>query len=120
MVIGYRAKRADAWHRRFFAEGYVMVMNVLFGMHIRDIDCAFKLFRKSAWRAAQPITSHDHKMFSVEWLWNSTRKHLRIKELPAEHYPRLKGVQTGARPDVIVQMLKALFRLRFGGNKSRV
>jgi glycosyltransferase involved in cell wall biosynthesis len=113
MVLGYRARRADSWHRVFFGWGYTTLMNMLFGMKFKDIDCAFKLFRRSAWQAAKPVKSSDHKMFTVEWLWHSKKAGLRIKELPVNHYPRIKGKQTGARADVIWQMLRALVKLRF-------
>ncbi len=112
MVIGYREHRADALHRVVFGWGFTLLMNLLFDMRYADIDCAFKLFRRSAWKAVQPIASTDHKIFTVEWLWKAKRSGLNIKELPIRHYQRIKGTQTGARLDVIWQMLGSLLRLR--------
>ncbi len=113
LIIGWRKRRADAWHRRLFGFGYTLTMNILFGMRFKDIDCAFKLFRKSAWQKVQPITSTDHKIFTVEWLWRSKKSGLKIKEIPVSHYPRQQGKPTGARPDVVWQMFKALWQMRF-------
>ena len=112
MVIGYREHRADALHRVIYGWGFTLLMNLLFDMRYVDIDCAFKLFRRSAWKAVQPIASTDHKIFTVEWLWRAKRVGLKIKELPVRHYPRMKGSQTGARLDVIWEMLKSLLKLR--------
>ena len=112
MVIGYREHRADALHRVIYGWGFTLLMNLLFDIRYADIDCAFKLFRRSAWKAVQPITSTDHKIFTVEWLWRAKGAGLNIKELPVRHYRRVKGSQTGARADVIWQMLKNLLKLR--------
>jgi glycosyl transferase family 2 len=112
MVIGYRKRRADALHRVIYGWGFTLLMNLLFDMRYEDIDCAFKLFRTSAWKRVQPIASTDHKIFTVEWLWRAKCRGLKIKELPVRHYQRTKGTQTGARLDVISQMLKSLLKLR--------
>ena len=44
VVIGYRIKRRDPWHRLFVAGVYHTVLRTMFDLHVRDIDCAFKLF----------------------------------------------------------------------------
>ena len=44
IVIGYRIKRRDPWHRLFVAGVYHAVLRTMFDLHVRDIDCAFKLF----------------------------------------------------------------------------
>lgn len=119
MIIGYRAYRADPLHRVIFGWGFTLLMNALFGMRFKDIDCAFKLFRRSCWLSVQPIASTDHKIFTVEWLLRSKRARLRINQLPVRHLPRLKGSQTGARIDVIWQMAPSLLKLRFARTRSR-
>src|SRR5512132_3702656 len=42
IVIGYRAKRQDPWHRRLNALGWKALVRLLLGLRARDIDCAFK------------------------------------------------------------------------------
>lgn len=115
MILGYRVRRADAWSRKVLTWGYTRLMGLFFGLRLQDHDCAFKLFRRSAWEATQPIHSTDHKIFTVEWLRNAQRRGLRLKELPVRHYPRTTGSATGARPDVIWAMVKALVRLQIRG-----
>src|SRR5260370_36934266 len=44
-VIGYRVKRQDTWIRKLNAWGWKLVVKLALGMHVRDIDCAFKLLR---------------------------------------------------------------------------
>lgn len=111
-LLGYRANRADTIVRAAFTSAYSLFIWTLFRLRVRDVGCAFKLFRRSAWLAAQPISSKDHKIFTVEWLRNMQRKGLRMNELPVTHYSRTTGHPTGARLDVIWATLKALVALR--------
>lgn len=115
MVIGYRANRADPWLRAVFTWGYNKLVNRLFGLGIRDVGCAFKLFRRELWEQAQPRVARDHKVFSVEWLWRVKQAGISVKEVPVRHYPRSGGRQTGARPDVVWAMLREMVRLRLYG-----
>ena len=54
VVIGYRIKRRDPFHRIFSAKTYNAIVSVAFGLRVRDIDCAMKLFRRSAESAPSP------------------------------------------------------------------
>lgn len=111
MVIGYRYSRNDPWHRRLFGHGWSWLVNLLFGYTARDVDCAFKLFRREVIDAIQ-ITSGG-AMFSAEFLVRARRAGFRIVEEPVSHYPRLAGKQSGARPDVILRAFRDLFKLRW-------
>ncbi|PIR99024.1 glycosyltransferase family 2 protein, partial [Candidatus Collierbacteria bacterium CG10_big_fil_rev_8_21_14_0_10_44_9] len=47
LVIGYRKKRMDPFHRVFVAQVLLKIWNfVLFGLTVRDVDCAYKLFSR--------------------------------------------------------------------------
>src|SRR5438552_3423117 len=45
-VVGYRIKRADPVRRRFVVWVYNRLIRLLFGGGWRDVDCAFKFFRR--------------------------------------------------------------------------
>ena len=45
IVAGFRRERNDPLHRRVNAEVFNTVVRALYGVHMRDIDCAFKIFR---------------------------------------------------------------------------
>src|SRR5579859_5503730 len=51
LVIGWRRKRADPPLRKLNALGWKILVNLLFGYTARDVDCAFKLFRKRVWQS---------------------------------------------------------------------
>src|SRR5205085_4343271 len=44
-VLGYRIDRQDTWVRKLNARGWKMLVRLVFGLRVRDIDCAFKLYR---------------------------------------------------------------------------
>src|ERR1700737_1695252 len=50
-VIGWRRKRADPPMRKLNALGWKLLVNLLFGYTARDVDCAFKLFRRRVWES---------------------------------------------------------------------
>ena len=109
MVIGWRKKRADPLMRKLNALGWKTLVNGLFGYTARDVDCAFKLFRRRVWES---MTVHARgATFSAEFLIKARRLGFRVKELPVGHFPRTAGSPTGARPDVIVRAFVELFHL---------
>lgn len=109
MVIGWRKNRADPPLRKLNALGWKLLVNTLFGYTARDVDCAFKLFRRNVW-TSQTVYARG-ATFSAEFLIKSRRLGFRIKELPVGHFPRTAGSPTGARLDVIVRAFVELFRL---------
>jgi glycosyltransferase involved in cell wall biosynthesis len=109
MVIGWRKKRADPLMRKLNALGWKTLVNGLFGYTARDVDCAFKLFRRRVWES---LTVHARgATFSAEFMIKARRLGFRVKELPVGHFPRTAGSPTGARPDVIVRAFVELFHL---------
>lgn len=111
MIIGYRAPRADPFIRIVNERLYHFYIRLLFGLRIRDIDCAFKLFPRHIYESVKPVNSSG-AMFSVEFLLKVIGKGFAIKEIPVTHYPRLYGKQTGAELRVILRMFKESWQFR--------
>lgn len=92
IVIGYRAKRKDPFHRIFIAKSYNLIVRILFGLQVRDIDCAFKLFKKNL---IQDLNIQSRYSFiDAEILLKAKRACCSIKELKVKHYPRVFGSST--------------------------
>ena len=53
IVAGYRARRSDPWPRQLLANTWGAIVRVMFGLQVRDIDCAFKLFRREVIEAIE-------------------------------------------------------------------
>jgi glycosyltransferase involved in cell wall biosynthesis len=109
IVIGYRAKRQDPWHRRLNALGWKALVRLLLRLQVRDIDCAFKLFRSAVFSAIK--IDAVGAMVNTDILVQATRMGFKIKEVPVTHFPRLRGQQTGANIQVVLRAFKELFWL---------
>ena len=46
--MGYRIKRADPVIRVVYARTYKLANRIFFGLKVKDVDCACKLFRREA------------------------------------------------------------------------
>ena len=109
LVVGYRYARSDPWHRTFFGHGWSWLVNLIFGYTARDVDCAYKLFRREVIDTIQ--VESGGAMFSAEFLVRAKRAGFRIVEEPVSHRPRVAGSQTGSRPDVILRGFRELFKV---------
>jgi len=109
IVTGYRSPRSDPFVRRLNAAGFNLLCWALLGIHLRDIDCAFKLFRASIFQGME--LRANGATIDLEILARARRRGARILELPVRHYPRRFGSQTGANLKVILRAFRELFRL---------
>ncbi len=104
-VIGYRIKRQDSLWRLILAQGFLRLWNyLLFGLTLRDIDCAYKLLPKSA--IAKIKLDTESAITVTELLYRLIKLGLSYREVPVTHYPRPYGRQTGNDPRVIIRALK--------------
>ncbi len=110
IVAGYRSPRRDPFGRRLLGWAWGRLVQLVFGLHIRDIDCAFKLFRREALDAS-PIESVG-AFINTEILVRASAAGFRIHQIPVRHFPRRWGTSSGARPRVIVRALRELLSIR--------
>ena len=112
VVIGYRLQRADPPLRLVYASIYRVANRVWFGLNVRDVDCAAKLFRRDALKR---INVHsDGAFFSAELLIRLRLAGVSIAEVGVPHYPRTAGSPTGARLSVITRAVRDFWSLRIG------
>jgi glycosyltransferase involved in cell wall biosynthesis len=109
-AIGYRAKRNDPLYRMINAAGWNMLVRLVLGLRVRDIDCAFKLFRSSLFQVIK--VDAVGAMVNTDILVQLLRLGFKIKEVPVTHFERRAGAPTGARLSVIVKAFRELLRLR--------
>jgi hypothetical protein len=101
IVAGFRMERSDPLHRRVLAEMFNVSVRLLFGVHLRDIDCAFKLFRGELLRGL-PLTAPG-ALINTEIQAKARRQGARLQQVGVHHYPRIAGEATGGSPRVIVR-----------------
>lgn len=110
LVIGYRPQRQDTGLRSLNARAWGTLIRLLFGLRVRDVDCAFKLIHRRVLDRIPRLRS-DGAMISAELLIRSRNARLSMKELPVQHYPRHAGTQTGANPRVVIKAFRDLLGL---------
>ncbi|MBM4283645.1 MAG: glycosyltransferase family 2 protein [Deltaproteobacteria bacterium] len=108
LVVGYRLNRQDPPHRLLFAYGWNKLMRLLFGLRIRDVDCAFKLFRR---RVMENLTIISRgAMTSAEIMVRTRAAGVTFAQVGVHHYPRRRGTPTGGQLWVIARAFRELAR----------
>jgi glycosyltransferase involved in cell wall biosynthesis len=110
IVSCYRLNRRDNLIRKFNGWAWTKLVCFLFDIKIRDIDCAFKLYKREIFESIQ--MSSLGALISAEILARAARKGYSITQKGVHHYPRTAGAQTGANLKVILRAFKELFKLR--------
>lgn len=111
VVLGYREDRADSFMRSLNAWMYAMYIYLMFGLNVKDMDCAFKIFPTKAYQNIKPIKAGG-ALFTAEFLIKLKRAGFNFKEVPVRHFPRQFGTQSGANIKVILRMFKESWKLR--------
>ena len=119
VVVGFRIKRADPIVRTLYAKVYRFANRVWFGLKVRDVDCACKLFRREALEGIR--VESGGAFFSAELLIKLRAKGATLTEVGVPHHPRTAGSPTGAKPSVIWRAVKDFWslRLRLWANRAR-
>ncbi len=110
-VLGYRIKRQDTWMRKVNAWGWKKLVGLVFGIHVRDIDCAFKLYPTSFFREHKLETRGA--MINTEILYKFIRAGNTYTQVGVRHLPRHGGRATGAKLSVILRAFQELFVYAF-------
>lgn len=110
IVSGYRINRQDGLIRKLNAFCWNRLVCFLFGLKIKDIDCAFKLYKRELF---DHIEMHSTgALIDTEILARATRKGYTIAQIGVGHYPRTAGESSGADFKVILRAFRELFKLR--------
>jgi glycosyltransferase involved in cell wall biosynthesis len=110
-VIGYRIRRRDPFHRIFIAKTYNAIVSVAFGLRVRDIDCAMKLFRRDVFDGLR--LDAEGPFLSAELLIKLRARGVRMAQVGVNHFPRTAGQNTGASFRKILRTFRDLAKLRW-------
>jgi len=109
IVTCYRLNRQDNLVRRINGWCWTKLVCLLFAMKVRDIDCAFKLYKREVFDHIE--LSSTGALINAEILARAVRQGYCLTERGVHHYPRTAGRQTGGRPRVILRAFKELIKL---------
>ncbi|OGM25925.1 hypothetical protein A3D00_00925 [Candidatus Woesebacteria bacterium RIFCSPHIGHO2_02_FULL_38_9] len=111
LIIGYYRDRKVSFQRKVNTFVWQMFVFLLFGLHVKDIDCGFKLISKKAINKIPKLESERGAFISSELLIKAEKYGFKIVEIGVTHNPRKFGKGTGADLNVIVKSFVDLFRL---------
>jgi len=110
IVAGFRIKRKDNLVRRLNAKSFKILIQILFGLKITDLNCAFKIFKSKSVKNMELKSSGA--MINAEILIRAMKKGYKMKEVGINHYPRQWGTQTGGNLRVIIRAFRDLYKMR--------
>lgn len=108
-VNGYKSKRADSTHRLMLGGLYNRFSRWLFSLNLRDVDCDFRLIRRSA-IVVEHLTSTSGTI-CVEMVHQLESNGHRATEVPVTHLPRLHGSSRFFRPVPLARTLIQILAL---------
>jgi glycosyltransferase involved in cell wall biosynthesis len=109
IVVGYRKDRQDPWLRKFVSRCFNIFSHTVFKFNVRDVDCAFKLFRRAVFDRIK--INSEHFMVDTEMMANAVVFGFRVAEVGVTHLPRTAG-ETTVRPGDVWKTLKGMARLK--------
>ncbi|HYP26158.1 MAG TPA: glycosyltransferase family 2 protein [Blastocatellia bacterium] len=105
IVCGFRIYRFDPLTRLVLSWGFNLLVRIIFRINIRDVDCAFKLFRREVF---DEIEIESKKFFVDAEVLAKARHHgFKLVEIGVRHYPRPAGRST-VRPSHVFSTLREL------------
>lgn len=108
IVTGFRIYRFDPLTRLVLSWGFNLLVRILFQIPVRDIDCAFKLFRREIF---DKIEIESQRFFvDTEILAKAKVLKYTMTEIGVRHYPRMAGRST-IRPMHIIYTLRELAKI---------
>lgn len=110
IASAFRINRQESAMRRLNAWAWTRLVNVVFSLGLRDIDCAFKIYPRRLFNEIE--MKSRGALIDTEVLARARRLGYTIGQVGVHHYPRTAGVQTGANIRVILRAFKELFLLR--------
>lgn len=89
VVQGYKITRHDPMHRRIIGRVYHWIVKLAFGLRLRDVDCDFRLIRRSVFDRIALV--HNSGVICCEMMVKIQRAGFRVAEVPVNHFQRAHG-----------------------------
>ncbi|BCX14727.1 MAG: glycosyl transferase [Patescibacteria group bacterium] len=113
LVIGFYKKRQESKFKIITSKVWEVLVFMLFGLKVKDIDCGFKLISKKVIDSIPRLESERGAFISSEFLIKAKKAGFKIVEIPVSHFPRKSGKPTGRNIRVILKSFSDLFKLWF-------
>jgi glycosyltransferase involved in cell wall biosynthesis len=108
-VNGYKISRHDPLHRKIIGRAYHWFVKAAFGLRLRDVDCDFRLMRRSVFHKVSLTRSSG--VICVELMKKVQDHGFRIAQVAVHHYHRSYGKSQFFNFPRVGRTLLDLFRL---------
>jgi len=88
-VNGYKISRSDPLHRIVIGRIYHHIVRTLFGLKVRDVDCDFRLIRRTVFDTVR--LEKTSGVICLEMMKKFHDFGFRVAEVPVHHYHRAYG-----------------------------
>ncbi len=88
-INGYKISRSDPFHRIVIGRLYHHIVKLLFGLTVKDVDCDFRLMRRSIFEKID--LEKTSGVICLEMMKKVQDAGFRIVEVPVHHYHRAFG-----------------------------
>ena len=111
VVSAYRFDRTgEGYVRTVYSFFYNMLVRVLFGVRMRDINFAFKLCRTRIFDDVE--LKSEGSFIDAELVVKAEKFGYSVIQFGTDYFPRTRGVSTLSSPSVIIKILKEARALR--------
>lgn len=111
VVSAYRFDRTgEGYVRTVYSFFYNMMVRVLFGVRMRDINFAFKLCRTRIFDKVK--LKSEGSFIDAELVVKAQRHGYTVIQFGVDYFPRTRGVSTLSSPTVIIKILREAMVLR--------
>jgi glycosyltransferase involved in cell wall biosynthesis len=107
LLAGYRFDRtSEGMHRAVYTIGYHVLIRLLFGLRIRDVNFAFKLFRRSLLRRIE--LKSEGSFIDAELLLRARKAGAVMIQLGLDYFPRTRGRSKLSSLGVIAAIMREM------------
>jgi glycosyltransferase involved in cell wall biosynthesis len=106
VVNGYKISRQDPWYRQVIGSLYQRLTRLMFAFPIRDVDCDFRLLRRSVFDCIHLESSNG--AICIELVRKLRDSQFRMVEVPVHHYARAYGTSQFFKPVRIARALRGV------------
>lgn len=120
IIIGYYLARQVSKMAIITSKIWELIVFILFGLRVTDIDCGFKLISKKIIDTIPKLEAERGAFINSEFLIKTKKAGFKIVEIGVHHYPRVEGKATGRNIKVMLKSFSDLFKFWYKTNFQRV
>ena len=111
VISVYRySRRGEGLRRMIYSYVYNFMIRMLFGVHIKDVNFSFKLFKKEIFSSFSLLSSGS--FIDAELLIMCARKGYTIAQFGADYFPRRRGTSRLSSIPVILKIICEMIKFR--------